>query len=193
MVAAELSEKMLVATGAPNPVVTDEELLPFQDASFDLVVSNLSLHWVNDLPGCLAQIKRVLKPDGLFLATLLGGETLYELRTCMLEAELLLTNGISPRLSPSIDMQTASALLQRAGFNLPVTDHEIFTFTYSSLASLMRDLRGMGESNAHGERSRTPLRREVFTLTEQLYQERFANADGRLPATFDVIFMHGWN
>lgn len=170
----------------------DEELLPFAPQSFDLIVSNLSLHWVNDLPGTLAQIWQALKPEGLFLATLFGGQTLFELRACLLDAELAVTGGVSPRLSPSIDMQTASALLQRAGFSLPVTDQEIITLSYSDIFALMRDVRGMGETNAHGQRWRKATRREVFLLADRLYKERFARADGRLPATFEVIFLHGW-
>jgi len=193
VVAADLSEKMLASHHDTLCVVADEELLPFAPRSFDLAVSNLSLHWVNDLPGALVQIKNSLRPDGLFLATLLGGQTLIELRTCLLEAELTVMGGISPRLSPSIDLQTASALLQRAGFHLPVTDQETMTLTYSDMFALMRDLRGMGEANAHLRRSRKGARRAVFDLANQLYRERFALSDGRIPATFEVIFMHGWN
>jgi NADH dehydrogenase [ubiquinone] 1 alpha subcomplex assembly factor 5 len=192
VIAADLSEKLLGQGGYPLCVAADEEFLPFAAESFDLIVSNLSLHWVNDLPGALAQINMALKPDGLFLATLLGGSTLHELRACLLEAELAITGGISPRLSPSIDMQTASALLQRAGFSLPVTDQEVISFTYSDIFALMRDLRGMGETNAQRQRLRKGARREVFEMANRLYRERFALADGRFPATFEVVFLHGW-
>ena len=192
VVAADLSEKMLGQGGYVKSVAADEELLPFADASFDLITSNLSLHWVNDLPGVLVQIKQALRPDGLFLATFLGGQTLFELRSCLLEAELAISGGVSPRLSPNIDMPTASALLQRAGFNLPVTDHEIFTFAYSDIFALMRDLRGMGETNLHMQRSRKTTRRAMFDLANRLYQERFALPGGRIAATFEVIFIHGW-
>lgn len=193
VVAADVSETMLRQGAYPVSVVADEEFLPFADASFDLVVSNLCLHWVNDLPGALAQIKKSLRPDGLFLAALLGGQTLHELRACLLEAELALTGGVSLRLSPSLDTSTASALLQRAGFILPVADQEIVMLTYTDTFALMRDLRGMGETNAHRQRLRHATRRDVFALTDRLYRERFARADGRIAATFEVIFMHGWN
>lgn len=192
VVAADFSEKMVTKNLHALKAVADEELLPFAAESFDLVVSNLSLHWINDLPGALAQIRNVLQPGGLFLASILGGHTLYELRTCLLEAELTLNGGMSPRLSPSIDMQTASALMQRAGFLLPVTDHETFTLTYTDIFMLMRDLRGMGETNAHVGRLRQASSRALFELAGRLYQERFVLPDGRIPATFEVIFMHGW-
>ena len=192
VIATDVSERMLQRGASLVRAVADEEYLPFAAERFDLIVSNLSLHWVNDLPGALAQIKSALRPDGLFLASFLGGQTLYELRTCLLEAELAVTGGVSPRLSPSIDMQTASGLLQRAGFTLPVTDHEVLTFTYSDIFALMRDLRGMGETNTHMQKSHRPTRRKVFEVANQLYKERFSMADGRLQATFDVIFIHGW-
>ena len=193
VVASDLSQKLLQSGGGANLVVADEELLPFAHNSFDLVVSNLSLHWVNDLPGALVQIKNAMRPDGLFLATLLGGQTLYELRECLLEAELAICGGISPRMSPNIDMQTASALLQRAGFSLPVTDQELLTFTYTDMYALMRDVRGMGEANAHSGRLMKFTSRKVFEWAARLYKERFALPDGRIRATFDVIFMHGWS
>jgi SAM-dependent methyltransferase len=192
VVAADLSNKMLKMGAHTSCAVADEELLPFAPETFDLVVSNLSLHWVNDLPGSLAQIRQSLKPDGLFLATILGGQTLYELRSCLLEAELTLKGGVSPRLSPNLDMQTASALLQRAGFALPVTDHEVITFSYTDIFALMRDLRGMGETHAHRQRSRKATDRGVFELADRLYKERFSDAKDRITATFDVIYMHGW-
>jgi len=191
VVAADLSEKMLQPVSCSS-VVADEEYLPFATDSFDLILSNLSLHWVNDLPGALIQIKNALRPDGLFLGTVLGGQTLYELRTCLLEAELSITGGISPRLSPTIELQAASGLLQRAGFVLPVTDQETITLTYTDVFALMHDLRGMGEANAHRERLRRSTRRAVFMEAARLYQARYATADGRIPATFEVLFLHGW-
>jgi 2-polyprenyl-3-methyl-5-hydroxy-6-metoxy-1,4-benzoquinol methylase len=195
VVATDMAERMLGKGkgGYPVRAVADEEFLPFEDGSFDLIVCNLSLHWVNDLPGALAQIKRALRPDGLFLATILGGNTLFELRSSLLEAELALMGGISPRLSPNIDLQTASVLLQRAGFSLPVTDQEIVMLSYSDAFALMRDVRGMGESNAQEQRSRIIVPRQLFDLANRLYKERFALPNGRIPATFDVIFMHGWS
>lgn len=192
VVAADLSRAMLKSAAHAACAVADEECLPFADARFDLIVSNLSLHWVNDLPGALVQIKNCLRPDGMFLAALLGGSTLYELRECLLEAELAVTGGISPRLSPSIDRQTASALLQRAGFHLPVTDGETLTFIYSDIYALMRDVRGMGEANAHAGSLKSFARRDLFALANHLYREKFGRPDGRIPATFEIVFLHGW-
>jgi SAM-dependent methyltransferase len=182
VVAADFSERTVVA----------EEFLPFAANSFDLIVSNMGLHWVNDLPGALLQIKNCLRPDGLFLAAMPGGQTLHELRSCLLDAELEVSGGISPRLSPTIDLPTASALLQRAGFETPVADQETITLTYPDAFALMRDLRGMGETNAHVHRLRSFSRRAIFTETARLYRERFAQSDGRIPATFDIIHLHGW-
>ena len=170
----------------------DEEALPFPPESFDLIVSNLGLHWVNDVPGALAQIRAALKPEGLFIASLIGGQSLYELRTCLIEAELSVTGGISPRLSPTIDLQTASQLMQRARFTLPVVDKETVTLLYSDMFALMRDLRGMGQTNAHTQRLRHPTRKAVFFEAARLYQERFGDSKGHIPATFDIIYLHGW-
>lgn len=178
---------------ATKKVVADEELLPFAAQSFDLIVSNAVLHWVNDLPGTLMQIRHILKQEGLFLAAMLGGRTLQELRHCLLDAELVVTGGISPRLSPTISLQDASGLLQRAGFQLPVADSETITMTYPDAFALMRDLRGMGEGNAHLQRLRHPTRRAVFEKTAQLYGERYPIKDGGIFATFEVIFLHGWS
>src|SRR3546814_9753045 len=139
------------ATVAPFlPIVADGELLPFAERRFDLVVSNLILHWANDLPGALAQIQRVLRPDGLFLAAMLGGETLTELRRCLMQAEIDETGGASPRVSPFVDLRDAGALLQRAGFALPVVDGDRITVTYGNALELMTDLRRMGEANEIG-------------------------------------------
>lgn len=173
-------------------VVTDEELLPFQEQCFDAVLSNLSLHWVNDLPGALAQIRSCLKPDGLFLATLFGAGTLAELRTALMEAELAETGGVSPRVSPFADLRDAAGLLQRAGFALPVADADTVTVTYGDFFALLRDLRGMGEANLLLDRLKQPTRRTVFARAAAIYQERFADAQGRLPATFQVLFLTGW-
>jgi len=190
VVASDISDRMLA--GASHAVAADEELLPFAPRSFDLVISNLSLHWANDLPGTLAQIKNILKTEGLFLAALLGGNTLQEFRTCLLEAEAAITGGASPRLSPTIELQTAAGLLQRAGFALPVADQETIMLTYTDAFALMRDLRGMGEGNAHQERLRHPTRRAVFDEAARLYAARFGLEGGRVPARFDVVFLHGW-
>jgi len=173
-------------------VAADEEALPFADASFDLVMSNLSLHWVNDLPGCLIQVRRALKPDGFFLAALLGGETLRELRAAFLEAELELEGGAGPRLSPFADVRDAGALLQRAGFALPVVDRDTITVTYPNALQLMHELRGMGETNAVRARRTSFSRRGTLLRAAAIYEERFSAADGRLPATFEVIYLTGW-
>ena len=173
-------------------LVADEELLPFKEQCFDAVLSNLALHWVNDLPGALAQIRSSLKPDGLFLASLFGTGTLQELRTALMEAELAETGGASPRVSPFADLRDAAGLLQRAGFALPVADADTVTVTYGDFFALLRDLRGMGETNILFDRLKQPTRRTVFARAAAIYQERFADAEGRLPATFQVLFLTGW-
>ena len=192
LIQCDLSERMArKADGLA--VVADEEALPFDAPHFDLVFSNLSMHWVNDLPGALVQAARCLKPDGLFLGAILGGDTLHELRECLMQAELDLSGGVSPRFSPFAQVRDAGALLQRAGFTLPVTDSDIITVTYENAFRLMRDLRGMGETGAALNRSRNFTRRELFLRAAALYQERHADSDGRIPATFEVIYMHGWS
>ncbi|HEX3862556.1 MAG TPA: methyltransferase domain-containing protein [Stellaceae bacterium] len=191
VIAAEPARGFL--KNAPKPrVVADPELVPFADDSFDLIASNLVLHWAGDLPGTLVQLRRVLKPDGVLLATMFGGGTLAELRTAMLEAELNEEGGVSPRVSPSVELGDAAALLQRAGYTLPVADSETLTVTYPSLPALVRDLRGMGETNALAARRRTGLRRATFARAAQIYAERFGDADGRIPATFEILFLCGW-
>jgi SAM-dependent methyltransferase len=173
-------------------VVADEETLPFAPASFDLTISNLSLHWVNDLPGALLQIRHALKPDGLLLASMLGGETLFELRQCLMEAELAVEGGISPRISPFAEVRDMGNLLTRAGFALPVADADTIAVTYANALSLMRDLRGMGEANAISERRKTLSRRTTLLEAAALYDRKFAKADGRITATFQVIYLSGW-
>ena len=180
------------ACGAGPAFVADEELLPFGPESLDLVLSNLALHWVNDLPGALAQIRAALKPDGLFLASMFGAGTLAELRSCLMEAELAETGGASPRVSPFAGLRDAAGLLQRAGFALPVADSDTIIVTYPDLFRLLADLRGMGETNLLRERIKHPTRRAVFARAAALYQERFAEPDGRLRATFQVLFLTGW-
>ena len=173
-------------------VAADEERLPFAEASFDLVASVLSLHWVNDLPGALVQIRRALRPDGLFLAAMLGGETLRELRQAFAEAEIASEGGASPRLSPLVDVADAGALLQRAGFALPVVDVDTIRVTYADALALMRELKGMGESNALTARRRGFTRRTTLAAAAAAYEARFAEADGRIPATFQVIYLTAW-
>lgn len=173
-------------------LVCDEEALPFRPGSLDLILSCLGLHWVNDLPGALIQMRDALRPDGLFLGVLLGGETLTELRQCLMEAELAETGGASPRVSPMVGLRDAAGLLQRASFALPVADAETLTVTYADALALMRDLRGMGEGNALAARPRRPISRQVIAQASALYAARFADSDGRIRATFQAIFMTGW-
>jgi SAM-dependent methyltransferase len=173
-------------------VAGDEEALPFAGETFDLVVSAMALHWSNDLPGTLVQIRRALKPDGLLLCSLVGGETLHELRECLALAEAEIAGGASPRVAPFVEVRALGSLLQRAGFALPVTDVDRLTVRYSNLTGLLNDLRAMGAANALTERSRIPLRRAVLARTTELYAERFADPDGRLRATFDLMWISGW-
>jgi SAM-dependent methyltransferase len=177
---------------SPLTVVADEEALPFGDGSFDLIVSALALQYVNDLPGALVQIRRALKPDGLFLAALVGGETLTELRQAFAAAESEIEGGASPRVAPFADLRDLGALLQRAGFALPVSDVDRVTVRYNSVFDLMRDLRRMGATNAMLDRRRTPLRRSTLLRMAKIYAERFADNDGRVRATFDIIWLSGW-
>ena len=177
--------------GRPT-IVADEEFLPVADGALDLVLSNLSLHWVNDLPGALAQIRRAIKPDGLFLATLFGGETLRELRTALLEAEAETTGGVAPRVSPFTDVRDAGNLLTRAGFALPVVDADTITVTYADMFKLMADLRAMAETNAVLERRKVPTRRAMFLRAAEIYAEHFTNDRGRLNATFQIITLTAW-
>ncbi len=175
----------------PN-IQADEELLPFDKESFHLIYSPLNLHTTNDLPGVLSQIKSTLKPDGLFIASLLGGETLYELRDSMNRVELEMTGGNSPHIFPFADMPQMGALMQRAGFNLPVVDSEKITVTYDNVLKLMEDIRGMGEGNALMERKKTFSNYNYFGRVIQDYAAHYAEDDGRVKATFEIIFIIGW-
>ncbi len=175
-----------------NALLSENEFFPFEPQSADLVVSALDLHTINDLPGALLQINRALKPDGLFVAGMLGGETLHELRACLSEAELEIYGGVTPRVAPFADKQQMGGLLQRAGFALPVVDSDIVTVTYDSLFSLMRDLRLMGEGNAIAERSKYFTRRSLFLRAAEIYASRFSETDGRIVASFEIIFLLGW-
>ena len=176
----------------PLAVVADEEALPFRDGAIDLVVSALSLQLTNDLPGVLVQIKRALRPDGLLLAALLGGDTLTELRQAFAQAEAEIEDGISPRVAPFADLRELGALLQRAGFALPVTDVDRVTVRYASPIALMHDLRAMGATNVLAERRRRPLRRATLRRMIEIYGDRFADADGRIRATFEIVWLSGW-
>jgi SAM-dependent methyltransferase len=173
-------------------VALDDEALPFTEASLDLAVSALSLQHVNDLPGTLAQIRRALKPDGLFMAALLCGETLTELRQAFAQAESEMEGGISPRVAPFADLRELGALLQRAGFALPVVDSDKLLVRYDSAFGLMRDLRAMGATNVLLERRKTPLRRATLMRMAEIYAEGFADPDGRIRATFEIGWMTGW-
>lgn len=178
-------------------LAADEESLPFKARSFDAVLSCLALHWVNDLPGCLVQIRNVLTPDGLFIGQLLGGRTLNELRSCFIEAETEIRGGAAMRVSPFADVQDMSNLLQRAGFVMPVADTETITVRYSNPISLFQDLRGMGETSATaiaGEQQAAPnLTRSIFFRALEIYAEKFTNADGKFLATFEIITASGWS
>jgi SAM-dependent methyltransferase len=179
-------------TSISHVALDDSETLPLPPESLDLVVSALALQFVNDLPGVLAQIRRALKPDGLLLAAMLGGDTLTELRQSFAEAEAECEGGVSPRVAPFADLRDVGALLQRAGFALPVTDVDRVVVRYDSAFALMADLRRMGATNILLERRRTPTRRATLVRTAQIYANRFADADGRIRATFDVIWLSGW-
>jgi SAM-dependent methyltransferase len=173
-------------------VIADEEALPFADGSLDLVVSALALQFVNDLPGTLIQIRRALNPDGLLMAAMIGGDSLNELREAFAEAESEIEGGISPRVAPFADVRDLGSLLQRAGFALPVVDADRLTVRYDSPIALMHDLRAMGATNVLTERRRTPLRRATLKRMLEIYARRFADADGRLRATFEVVWLTGW-
>lgn len=193
---SDFSEEMARAAQARRPgastIVADEEVLPFADGTFDLVVSNLSLHWVNDLPGALAQIRRLLRPDGLLLASLFGGETLIELRQALLAADVAVSDGASPRVSPFCDVRDAAHLLGRAGFALPVADVDLLTVTYSDILALMRDLRGMGETSALKLRQKSVTPRATFAAADEHYRRAFPADGHRLRATFEVIYLAAW-
>jgi SAM-dependent methyltransferase len=180
------------ALAQAGDIVADEEALPLQAASLNLAVSLLALQNTNDLPGALIQIRRALKPDGLFLAALYGGSTLTELRQCFLEAEAETTGGVTPRVSPFADLRDMGGLLQRAGFKLPVADSDVITVRYGSVFSLFADLRGMGLTSALIARSRKPLRRATLDRVAELYAERFADPDGKIRASFEILWLSGW-
>lgn len=182
----------VVRLGRMGDVVGDEERLPFADRSFDLAVSVLALQGVNDLPGTLIQLRRCLKPDGLFMACLLGRQSLQELRQAFLEAETEIEGGASPRVAPFADVRDMGSLLQRAGFALPVTDSDIVTVRYDDMFALMRDLRAMGWTNALAARRRTALKRATLLRAASVYADRFADPDGRVRATFEIVWLSGW-
>lgn len=191
VVSADTSQRVLDQCASPR-VVVDLEALPFHDATFDLVVSGLSLQLINDLPGALVQVRRCLKPDGLFVGAMLGGSTLQELREAFVAAEAAIEGGVSPRVAPFADVRDLGSLLQRSGFALPVVDADIVTVAYPTPLHLMREIRGMGASNMLVERRRKPLRRATLMRAIEIYGERYARADGRVTATFEILTMTGW-
>ena len=191
LVQCDLSPAMAALAGPPS-LAADEEFLPFT-GTFDLVLSCLGLHWVNDLPGTLVQIRRALKPDGLFLGALFGGETCRELRDALAHAEIAGEGGMSPRVSPFVDVRDAGNLLGRAGFTLAVADVDTITVSYADPLKLMADLRGMGESNAVTARRKTFSRRATLMDACQRYRETWGDAEGRVPATFQVVYLTGWS
>ncbi len=187
VVSCDLSPAMASSNGGPA-VAADEELLPFAPASFDLVVASLSLHWVNDLPGALIQLRQALRPDGLLLASVPALGTLAELRQALTGAEAALTGGASPRVSPFPDLRDCAALLQRAGFALPVADVEDLTLLYADPCALLRELRAAGETNAVRLRDRRIPPRSLFPAALALLPER----DGRIAATLRLAMLTGW-
>ena len=188
-----LSGAFALAEACPGPrVVASEEALPLKEGAFDLITSALSLHLVNDLPGALIQIRRALRPDGLFLGALLGGDSLIELRRAFMMAETETLGGISPRVFPAADVRGMGALLQRAGFALPVADSEPLTVTYADPLALMRELKAMGAANPLAARSKKPLRRDTLARAASIYAELFSEPDGRVRATFEILYLCGW-
>jgi NADH dehydrogenase [ubiquinone] 1 alpha subcomplex assembly factor 5 len=173
-------------------IVGDEEALPFAPGSLDLIVSGLALQHVNDLPGTLVQIRRALKPDGLLLGNLLGGETLKELREAWIIAEDEIAGGASPRVAPFGELRDLGSLLQRAGFALPVADSDTVTVAYATPLALMREIKAMGASNVLTARRRVPVTRTLLMRACEVYADRFARADGRIEATFEIITLTAW-
>ena len=190
---APLWAEFLAAEGlAPPQPVPDTDPLDLVEGAHDLLVHALALHWSNDPVGQLVQSRRALRPDGLFLGLLFGGQTLAELRTALATAEVEVTGGLSPRVAPMGEIRDLGGLLQRAGFAMPVADSHRLTVTYATAFDLMRDLRAMAETNVLRDRLRRPTRRAVFLRAAELYAERFAGPDGRIPATFEVVVLTGW-
>lgn len=211
LVAAEIKERLIevnrtftsiaIVTGFPGfwqaqfpdaTVVSDEETLALEPASFDLVLHMMALHWANDPVGQLVQARHALKPDGLLLATCFGGQTLHELRASLAEAEAVVAGGLSPRIAPMGEIRDLGALLQRAGFALPVADGSALVANYGNLFQLMHDLRKMGETNALAHRSRHFTMRNIITEAASVYAENFSNDDRRIDATFEIITLTGW-
>lgn len=173
-------------------ITTKPDMFDLPDELFDLAISAFALHWSGDLPGMLIQIRKILKPDGLFLGILPGPDTLTELRQCLAAAEQEIHGGISPRIDPFVTVQTAGALIQRAGFALPVIDSEKITVRYDTLTDLVKDLRAMSATNVLVARDRSKFSKSLFARAAKIYAARFADADGRIRATFELVSMSGW-
>jgi SAM-dependent methyltransferase len=191
LVEADISARMLAARPGPR-LVADDERLPFAEASLDLVVSTLALHWTNDVVGALIQIRRALKPDGLFIGAFLGGVTLTELRQSLVAAESEILGGAGSRVSPFADAADAAGLLQRAGFVQPVADVDRVTVSYEHPLKLLADLRQMGETSVLAERHPRALTRTLLNRACEIYAERFGLGGGRVPATFEILTLTGW-
>jgi len=173
-------------------VVADNDTVDLQPGAHDLVIHAMGLHWASDPVGQLIQARRALKPDGFFLAALFGGQTLNELRAVLAESEAAVTGGLSPRVAPMAEIRDLGGLLQRAGFALPVADSHCHTVTYKDTTALMHDLRAMGENNALAQRSRSFSRREIFKDAARRYANAYAQPDGRIKASFEIIYLAGW-
>ena len=202
LIAADSSETLLYrdANHAFNKeinitrqVLDDEETLPYEAGSFDMVMSSLSMHWINDLPGVLTQINNVLKPDCPFIGAMLGGDTLYELRTSLQLAEQERRGGLSPRVSPLADVRDVGGLLQKAGFKMLTVDVDDIIVDYPDSFALMRDLQAMGESNVILGREMGPISRDLLLASDAIYKQLHGNEDGSIPATFRIIYMIGWH
>lgn len=174
-------------------MVGDEEKLPIGRHSVDCVISNLNLHFINDLPGCLAQIGYALEPDGLFIASILGPQSLADFRTALMQAELELFNGSGNRIAPFVDIVDATALMQRAQFALPVVDQDKITVSYPDTYKLMRDLRGMGGGNPLSEITQARVSKALFDRAEAIYRKQHAEVDGRIPVLFEILYLTGWS
>jgi NADH dehydrogenase [ubiquinone] 1 alpha subcomplex assembly factor 5 len=191
VIAADMSHDFVTALSVPS-VVMDEEFLPFAAQSFDLIISNLGLHMVNDLPGVLLQCRHALAAEGVLLASMLGGRSLQELRHCLYLAEQEILGGISPRVAPNIALDSAAGLLQRAGFVLPVVDSDVMTVVYPHVFALMHELRALGWNNNLLERTRQITPRQLFNRLAELYAEHYPAEQGGVTATFEIIYLHGW-
>jgi SAM-dependent methyltransferase len=189
---SDFSTKM-AAKARENAYVADEEWMPLGDESLDLIVSALALHWINDVPGFLVQVRRALKPDGLFVANFLGGRTLQELRQVFVQAEEEAGREAGPRVSPFADAQDGAQLLQRAGFALPVADSDVVTVRYDNMFALVRDIKAMGEAAAFGASRARPLTRHIIARAADLYARDHADSDGRIRATFELVTLTGWS